>query len=224
MSATDKTAILLGATGLTGSLLLELLLKDERYQRVRVIGRNSTGVEHKKLEEHLVDLMDLDSQSQFFQGDEVYCCVGTTRSKTPNKKAYRAIDYGIPVQAAKICKEKGIPTFLVVSALGAKKKSRIFYNRIKGEMEESVMAIGIPSTYILQPSLLQGKRKERRIGEWIARQLMKAMNLVMVGPLDKFRAIEPETVAAAMVWLANNPHPGIRIRSDEIRVLGEKYL
>lgn len=224
MKTADKTAIILGATGLTGRMLLDLLLEDETYSRIRVITRNPTGREHAKLEEHCADLLEPGSYRDYFAGDVVFCCIGTTRAKTPNKKMYRAIDYGIPVQAALLCAENNIPAFLVMSSMGAKKKSRIFYNRTKGQMEEAVLAADVPKTHILRPSLLQGKRKERRLGEWIARQLMKVMNLVMVGPLDKYRAIEPETVAAAMVWLANHEFEKQIILSDEIRELGERYL
>ncbi len=224
MEVTDKTAIVLGATGLTGGLLLELLLEEKRYAKVRVITRRSTGVTHPKLEELQADLLDPDSYADFFEGDDVFCCIGTTRARTPNKKAYRAIDYGIPVTVAKLCKEKGIPTLLVMSSMGAKKKSRLFYNRTKGQMEEAVLAQELPKTHLLRPSLLKGRRKERRVGEWIARQVMKIMNLVMVGPLDKYRSIEPETVAAAMIWLAVHDYGGQVILSDEIRKLGEKYL
>lgn len=224
MKTAEKTAIVLGATGLTGGMLLEMLLQDDAYDKIRVLSRNSTERKHPKLEEFEVDLLSPETYRQHMFGDVVFCCIGTTRSKTPNKKMYRAIDYGIPVQAARLSKENGIPAFLVMSSMGAKKNSRIFYNRTKGQMEEAVRGFGIPKTHILRPSLLQGRRNERRLGEWIARQLMKVMNLVMVGPLDKYRAIAPETVAAAMVWLANHEYEKEIILSDEIRELGERYL
>lgn len=223
MDNKQKTAIVLGATGLTGSILLRLLLGDPRYAKVKVFSRSGIGYEHPRLEEYLGDLLNLQSFKSAFQGDEVYCCIGTTRAKTPDKKRYRKIDYGIPVAAAVLAKENRITTFQVISAIGANPRSRIFYSRIKGEMEAAVQEQALPRTFILRPALIAGKRKEKRLGEWVGRQIMKLMNLVLVGPLDKFRSIYPEDIARCMIWLANNPFDRIIIRSDEIRRLAAKY-
>ncbi|MCJ7466675.1 MAG: NAD(P)H-binding protein [Maribacter sp.] len=212
-----KTAIILGATGLTGGMVLELLLKNNSYNKVKWFGRSPVRIKNPKIEEHLGDLFHLDNFKKDFIADEVYCCIGTTKSKTPNKALYRKIDFGIPKNAAKLAKENGISTFTVISALGASIKSPIFYNRIKGEMEEAVLHYGIQRTYILQPSLIAGKRNEKRIGEWLFKQLMKVANLVLAGPLDKYKSIQPGTIAQCMVWLANNPYDRVRIESDEIR-------
>lgn len=217
MITKGKTAIVLGATGLTGGLLLQLLLEDERYKKVLLFSRHGIGFAHPKMEEHLVDLMALEEQGALFRADEVFCCIGTTRAKTKSKKKYRKIDFGIPVSAAKLCKQNGIDSFLVISALGANAGSSLFYNRIKGEMENAVLQEGIKKVHILRPSLISGKREEIRIGEWLLRQLMKGLNLVCVGPLEKFRSIAPETIAKAMVWLANNPYGNNRIASDKIK-------
>ncbi|PXX31400.1 nucleoside-diphosphate sugar epimerase [Arenibacter sp. ARW7G5Y1] len=213
----EKTAIILGATGLTGGFLLQMLLKDERYIRIKLFTRSSIGFSHPKLEEHIVDLLTLESYKNDFLADEVFCCIGTTKAKTPDTEMYRRIDFGIPVTAAKICRDKGINTFLVISAMGANSKSGVNYNRIKGEMEEAVLKCGIPNTYILQPSLIGGKRDEKRIGEWIAKRFMKVLDYILVGPLEKYRSIDPEVIATAMVWLANNNYEKTRIQSDEIR-------
>tara|TARA_R110002050_G_scaffold536_3_gene3796 strand:+ start:2534 stop:3226 length:693 start_codon:yes stop_codon:yes gene_type:complete len=213
----EKTAIILGATGLTGGFLLQMLLKDERYIRIKLFTRSSIGFSHPKLEEHIVDLLTLESYKNDFLADEVFCCIGTTKAKTPDTEMYRRIDFGIPVTAAKICRDTGINTFLVISAMGANSKSGVNYNRIKGEMEEAVLKCGIPNTYILQPSLIGGKRDEKRIGEWIAKRFMKVLDYILVGPLEKYRSIDPEVIATAMVWLANNNYEKTRIQSDEIR-------
>ena len=150
-------------------------------------------------------------------GDEVYCCIGTTKAKTKNKGLYRKIDLGIPITAANLARENDIKTFIVISALGANPKSRIFYNRLKGEMEDEVLKVGIRKTHILRPSLISGKRKEIRIGEWIFKQLMGVANLVLVGPLDKYRSIDPDTIAKSMVWLANHEYGTVVLESDQIK-------
>lgn len=216
MKTTDKTAIVLGATGLTGSLLVQRLLDDDRYETVKVFTRRSLGVEHQKLVEHQCDLLKLKNESEHFYGDEVYCCIGTTKAKTPNKEMYRKIDFGIPVTAAELCKKNNIDTYLVVSALGADANSRVFYNRIKGEMEDAVLEMGIKNIYLLQPSLIAGKRKEARPTEYIFKQLMKLLNIVLAGPLKKYQSIAPETIADALVLLANSDYKMKRIPSDKI--------
>lgn len=222
MEEEKKTAIILGATGLTGGKLLKLLLADNRYQKVKLFSRSSVGIQHEKLEEHLGDLMNLSRFKEDFIGQEVFCCIGTTKAKTPNNELYEKIDYGIPVEAAKLCVENEIPTFVVVSALGADAKSKIFYNRIKGQMEEAVLQQQIKNTYILQPSLIGGKREEKRLGEWLFKQLMKIGNLLLIGGLKKYRSIEPDSIAQCMLWVANNDYPNGKIESDKIKELAKQ--
>ena len=220
----EKTAIVLGATGLTGGYLLQLLLKDERYIKIRLFSRSSIGFSHPKLEEHIVDLLNLESYKTNFLADEVFCCIGTTKAKTPDLEMYRKVDFGIPVSAAKLSLKNGIETFLVISAMGANSKSGVNYNRIKGEMEDAVLECGIPNTHILQPSLIGGKREEKRIGEWLAKQFMKLLNFVLVGPLEKYRSIDPEVIAGSMVWLANNNYENVRIQSHEIKKIYHSHI
>ena len=147
-----KTAILLGASGLTGSLLLKLLLSDSEFDKIKLFSRKASGHTNPKIEEHIVDVLQLQNCAADFIGDVVFCCIGTTKDKTPDETDYKSIDFGIPVAAAKLAKQNNIPAFIVISALGANSKSLIFYNRIKGEMEQSVMALKIHKTHILEPS------------------------------------------------------------------------
>lgn len=212
-----KTATILGATGLTGGKLLQLLLNNDRYQKIKVFSRSSVGFQHPKIQEYIGDLTNFKNFAEDFKGDETFCCIGTTKSKSPDKEVYKNIDYGIPVNAANLCKRNGIDTFIVISALGANSESTIFYNRIKGQMEEAILKIGITQTYILQPSLIGGKRNEKRIGEWFFKKIMKVVNLALVGSLEKYRSIEPITIAKAMLWLANNHYENRRVASDEIK-------
>lgn len=212
-----KTAIILGATGLTGGFLLDNLLKDPDYGKVKLFSRSSVGIKHEKLEEHLIDMFDLKDHKQDFIADEVFCCIGTTKSKTPDKETYKKIDFGIPVNAAKLCRENGISTFLVISALGADANSSMFYNKVKGEMQHEVLEQGIRNTYIFQPSLIAGDREEKRFFENLAKNGMKILNTVLVGSLKKYRSIHPKTIAKAMQLCAKNGYPKILIESDEIQ-------
>lgn len=217
-----KTAIVLGATGFTGSELLKMLLEDDRYGLITVFGRNSCNIKHPKLQEYIIDLFELAHYGTKFKADEVFCCVGTTKAKTSNKKIYIKIDYGIPVAAAKLCKENGIGTFVVISALGARINSKIFYSRTKGQMEAAVLEQQIPLTYILQPSLISGKRKEFRLGEIVFNALMGLLKpMFRFGALKRYQPIAPETIAKCMVWVTNNKYKSGRIKSKEIQRIGE---
>ncbi|TDN88127.1 putative NAD(P)-binding protein [Salegentibacter sp. 24] len=213
-----KTAIILGATGLTGGMLLQQLLEDNRYDKIKLFSRNSVEIKHSKIDEHLIDLFKLEDYRDIFSADEVFCCVGTTKSKTPDHQTYTMIDRGIPVTAAKLCKENKIDTFLVVSALGANPKSRVFYNRTKGKMEKEVLEQEIKHTYILQPSLITGERKESRSFEKIGKVMLNFINPFFLGTMRKYKSISAESIARAMVAIANSKELDIqRIPSDEIK-------
>jgi len=214
-----KTAIILGATGLTGSIILEKLVKDERYKTIKLFSRKEIDGLPSKVTQYVGNLFELENFKADFTADEVYCCIGTTAKKTPDKAVYRAIDYGIPVTAAKLSKENGIPTFLVVSALGANAKSNIFYNKTKGEMERDVLSEKIQNTYILQPSIIEGKRNEQRIGEKIGLAAFKLVQPLFFGKLKKYRITEAEHIAQAMLNLANTPLNKQVIASHEIEAL-----
>lgn len=213
-----KTAILLGATGLTGGLLLELLLKDGRYEKIKLFSRKSMGISHPKIEEHIVDLFQLEKQKNHFKANEVFCCIGTTRAKTPDVEVYKKIDYAIPVTAARLCKENNINTFIVISAVGANPDSRFFYNKTKGKMERDVLAQNIRNTVILQPGLIDGGRDEKRLGEWMARYLFKILNPILP---KKYQSVTPQSIAKAMLTAANEGCADKRIENDMIKKIAK---
>ncbi len=212
----NKTAIILGATGLTGSILLEKLINDDRYKTIKLFSRKEIDGLPLKVNQYVGNLLELESFKADFTGDEVYCCIGTTAKKTPDKAVYTAIDYGIPVAAARLSKENGIHTFLAVSAIGADAKSSIFYNKTKGEMERDVLLEKIKNTHILQPSIIKGKRKEQRIGETIGLALFKVVQPLFFGKLKKYKITEAEHIAQAMINLANSTSTKQIISSNEI--------
>ncbi|SDS33305.1 NAD(P)H-binding protein [Gramella sp. MAR_2010_147] len=218
----QKTAIILGATGLTGSILLEKLLNDDRYRKIKVFARNHVQQKHEKIEEYLINLFELEKFADLFTADEVYCCIGSTQKKTPDNDTYRMVDFGIPATAAKLCNRNQIGTFQVISAMGADEKSTFFYNRIKGEMEGAVLEQQISNTYILQPSLIGGKREESRPFEFIWKKIMSVGDSLLIGSLKKYRSIHPEIIVDAMIYLANNDYRSGKIPSDEIKKIAEK--
>jgi uncharacterized protein YbjT (DUF2867 family) len=212
----SKTAILLGATGFIGGLLLERLIADASYEKIKLFSRSSAHITSTKVEEHLVDLVNLDEATDLFFGDEVFCCIGTTTAKTKDKKKYRSIDYGIPVAAAKLAKQNNINTFIVLSSMGADVSSAVFYGKTKGEMERDVLAQKIPKTFILRPSLIGGRRKEFRLGEKIGKVFMTALNPFLTGNYIKYKIIHPEVIVNCMTIIANSPINETIISSDKI--------
>lgn len=216
-----KTAIILGASGATGNEVLKLLLEDSRYNSIKLFSRSSIDNPHPKIKEFTVDLFDLEKHQANFIADEVYCCIGTTKAKTPDLETYHKIDYGIPLAAAKLAKQNNIPVFAVISAIRADPKSSIFYSRTKGEMQEAIMSLKIPTTYILQPSLIIAERPDGRLGEKISAAIMKLFNPLFIGSMEKYRSIKAVTIAKAMVWLCNNHYPEVIVKSDELAKLGK---
>ena len=213
-----KTAIILGATGLTGHILLEKLIKDDRYETIKLFSRSKIGGLPNKVRQYVGNLLELDRFKADFTADEVYCCIGTTTKKTPNKTLYKQIDYGIPVTAAKLSKENNITVFLVISAMGANKKSSVFYNKTKGEMENDVLKQHIKNTFILRPSLIGGARNERRLLEKTGLVVFKIIQPLFIGPLKKYKIINAESIAQAMIHLANNTRRGeVIITSNDIK-------
>jgi len=208
-----KTAIILGATGLTGGILLRGLIKNVDYDKVKLFSRSTVGLDHPKIEEYLINLFELTNYSAEFTGDVVFCCIGTTKAKTSDTNTYKKIDYGIPVAAAQLAKENQIKTFIVISAMGANPNSGVFYNRVKGEMEAEILKQEMPRTYILQPSLIGGKRVEKRFGEQLAKGFMSVFGFLIP---KRYKMIEPEDIATAMQLLAVKGPKEQRISSDVI--------
>jgi|SRR5690554_618335 len=209
-----KTAIIIGATGLTGGLLLEELLKDASFEKIKIFSRSSVKIADAKIEEHLIDMFELEKHSDKFTADVVFCCIGTTKAKTPDRETYKKIDYGIPVAAAKLTKQNGISTFIVISALGADVKSNVFYNKVKGEMQRDILSQKIQNTYILQPSLIVGDRNESRLGEDLASVFMRIFGFLIP---KKYKMIKAQTIAEAMHIIAKENYSKEIITSDEIR-------
>ncbi|NQV77097.1 MAG: NAD(P)H-binding protein [Lutibacter sp.] len=213
-----KTAIIIGASGLTGNLLLKKLIDDDRYKTIKLFSRTKLNGLPSKVQQFIGNILELESFKEDFIADEVFVCIGTTTKKTPNKAIYKSIDFGIPTAAAKLSKENNITTFIVVSAMGANSKSTVFYNKTKGEMEQAVLEQNISNTYILRPSIISGKRNENRTLERIGIAFFKFIKPLMIGKLKEYQIIEAETIAKAMVNLANYKTKTI-ITSDKIKTL-----
>ncbi len=220
----DKTmankAVIAGASGLIGSELLQLLLQSQQYDEVLVLVRSELPVSHKKLVQLVVDFDQLNQYHASITGHAVFCCLGSTRSKTPKLSVYRKIDHDYPLQLAKIARQNNMPHYHLVSAIGANSKSGNFYTKLKGQTEDDIQQVHIPSLHIYQPSLLTGNRKEFRLAEKIATVAMKIINPLLIGSLKKYRSIPAQTVAQAMYRQSLNTEEGVFIHpSNHIKQL-----
>jgi len=191
-------AIIAGASGLVGSALLQILLDSPDYSEVLVLVRKELSVSHKKLVQLTVDFDQLDHYKALIKGHALFCCMGSTRKKTPDLKEYRKVDFNYPVALAKIAAENSIAQYHLVSAIGANVSSGNFYTKLKGETEEAVEKAGVGCVHIYQPSILAGNRKEFRLGERIGLAVMKLIDPLLPGKYKKYRSIAAETVAIAM--------------------------
>lgn len=193
-------AILIGATGLIGGILLEKLLKDPMFSHVKLIARRSNGIRHAKLEEVIINFEDeISFKKEVTNADVLFSTVGTTQKQVKgDNAAYRKIDFDIPVRAARFCAEQHVGTYLLVSSVGANAASGNFYLRLKGETETAVLNQSIASIYIMRPSMLLGNRKESRLGEIIGQPLMRFFSVFLFGGMTKYKAIDAAAVAEAM--------------------------
>jgi uncharacterized protein YbjT (DUF2867 family) len=212
--AESRAALLVGATGLIGSFLLQRLLAAGRYARVAVWARRDIGRTHPKLKVEIADFARL--QERRVEAEDVFCCLGTTIRQAGSQAAFRRVDYDYPVALAMAAAGGGARRLLVVSALGANPDSRVFYNRVKGEMEVAVRAAGVPRTVFFRPSLLSGPRVQERLGEKIG----LVIGNVLGSLLGKYRPIHADLVAAAMLKAAEEDRSTGVLESDEIRRVG----
>ncbi len=168
-----KTAIIAGATGLTGSHLRELLQNNPYYEKVKILVRKPLDVFHEKLEQVVFDYEHPDKE--LIKGDHVYCCLGTTIKKAGSKEAFRKVDFDYPLQLAEWSITNGASRYALVSAMGASRNSFFFYNQVKGDVEEQLKKFPFESIFIMRPSMILGIRDEFRFGEEMGKLLMKPM-------------------------------------------------
>jgi uncharacterized protein YbjT (DUF2867 family) len=203
-----KTALVAGATGLIGKQLLDLLLKDDTYSVVKALTRTALNTAHPKLENIVIDFDTIAQHPALLKADDVFCCLGTTIKKVKTKEKFRKVDFDYPLELARVSKANGATQFLLISALGADKESGIFYNQVKGEVEEAIAAVGFTSYHIFRPSLLLGDRTEHRSGEDAAKFVFKYLGFLVP---EKYKGIESIKIARAMLAEAKVAKSGIHI-------------
>ena len=211
-----KTALLFGSSGLVGGHLLNQLIKDTNYSKIKLFVRSDPEISDLKVEIIKTDFNNLENHKEDIKGDDCFFCIGTTKKNSPNKDEYKKVELDIPREIAKIAKSNLVNSFIFVSALYANPKSSGDYVRFKGLVEEELKRINFPKLVLMRPSFLMGDRKEKRVGEKIGIFVFKLLSPLLLGPLKKMRPIHSETVARAMITVSQNDIKKTTFESNEI--------
>jgi uncharacterized protein YbjT (DUF2867 family) len=205
-----RRALVAGATGLVGSRLVDVLLADPVCEAIDVLARRPLARQAPKLHVHEVDFERL-AAFAFPAVDDLYCCLGTTIRTAGSQQAFRHIDYDLPLAIARGALDRGASQFLFVSAMGADARSSVFYSRVKGEFEAAAAALGFRTTIAFRPSLLSGKRAERRLGERLALAVLQPAGRLVP---RNYRPVADTAVARAMAAFAKRGLAGFHVVSS----------
>ncbi|RDV24036.1 NAD-dependent epimerase/dehydratase family protein [Alteromonas aestuariivivens] len=203
----NKTALVLGATGLVGRALVRCLLLDPRYVQITCLVRRPIPFAFfsdplKKLTPVVIDFENLQDYQGYFNVDHVYCCLGTTLKKAGNKEAFRKVDFEYVHVCAQLARAQRCQGFVWISSVGADANSNNFYLRVKGQLENAIMSMPqLQHAAAVRPSLLLGKREEKRPLEQFGQYVAPVVGMFMPGPLAKFKPVSAVEVANQMVRL-----------------------
>ena len=214
-----KTALLFGASGLVGGHLLNELIEDKYYSKIKIFVRSEPKISDPKIEIIRTDFNNLQNHKEEIKGDDCFLCIGTTKQNSPDKNEYRRVELEVPKQIAQIAKSNSVNSFVFVSSGYADPKSSGDYLKFKGEVEEELKRLNFPKLGIMRPSFLLGDRKEKRVGEKIGIFVFKLLSPLFLGPLKKMKPIHSETVAKAMIKAANENLEKNIFESNEIAEL-----
>jgi uncharacterized protein YbjT (DUF2867 family) len=211
-----KTALLFGASGLVGNHLLNQLISNNNYSKIKLFVRSSIDISDPKIEIIQTDFNNLENQREDIKGDDCFFCIGTTKQNSPDKNEYRRVELEVPKQIAQIAKSNSVNSFVFISSGYADPKSSGDYLKFKGEVEEELKRLNFPKLGIMRPSFLLGDRKEKRIGEKIGIFVFKLLSPLFLGPLKKMKPIHSATVAKAMIAITQNDSSQTIFESNEI--------
>ena len=211
-----KTALIFGSSGLVGKNLLNQVINNSNYSKIKIFVRSSPDISDRKIEIIKTDFKDLEIIKNSITGDDCFFCIGTTKKNSPDKKEYRRIELDLPKQIAQISKSNNVKSFIFVSSGFADPKNSGDYLKFKGLVEEEIKSLNFEKIGILRPSFLLGNRKEKRVGEKIGIFIFKLLSPLFVGPFKKMKPIHSEIVAKAMIQIANEDIQQIIFESNEI--------
>ncbi len=211
-----KTALVFGSTGLVGGHLLDQLIKNENYNKIKVFVRSEIIINDPKVEIIETDFNNMEKHKEEMKGDHCYFCIGTTKQNSPNKDEYRRVELDLPKQIAQITKSNSVNSFVFVSSGYADPSSSGDYLKFKGLVEEELKRLSFIKLGIMRPSFLMGDRKEKRVGEKLGIFLFKLLSPLFLGPLKKMKPIHSEKVAKAMIKISNGEFEQQIFESNEI--------
>ena len=211
-----KTALIFGSSGLVGKNLLNQIINNSNYSKVKIFVRSSLEISDQKVEIINTDFKDLQKIKNLIIGDDCFFCIGTTKKNSPDKNEYRRIELDLPKKIAQISKSNDIRSFIYVSSGFADPKNSGDYLKFKGLVEEEIKSLNFEKIGILRPSFLLGNRKEKRVGEKIGIFIFKLLSPLFFGPIKKMKPIHSEKVAKAMIKIANENLGKTILESDEI--------
>ena len=211
-----KTALVFGSSGLVGGHLLNQLIENDNYNKIKIFVRSEPKNHNPKIEIIKTDFNNLENHKEDIKGDDCFFCIGTTKQNSPDKNEYRRVELDIPKKIAQIAKSNSVKSFVFVSSGYADPKSSGDYLKFKGEVEEELKRLNFPKLGIMRPSFLLGDRKEKRVGEKIGIFVFKLLSPLFLGPLKKMKPIHSETVAKAMIKIANENLRKTIFESNEI--------
>ena len=211
-----KTALLFGASGLVGSHVLNQLISNNSYSKIKLFVRTTINISDPKIEIIQTDFKNLENHREDIKGDDCFFCIGTTKKNSPDKNEYKRVELEVPKQVAQIAKSNSVSSFVFISSGYADPKSSGDYLKFKGEVEEELKRLNFQKLGIMRPSFLLGDRKEKRIGEKIGIFVFKLLSPLFLGPLKKMKPIQSATVAKAMIAITQNKVSKTIFESDEI--------
>ena len=211
-----KTAVVFGSTGLIGVHLVNQLIQDNYYTKVKVFVRSQTSINNEKVEVINIDFNNLGNHKTEITGDDCFFCIGTTKQNSPDKNDYQKVELDIPKEIAQIAKANSVKSFIFISSIYANPNSSGNYVKFKGLVEEELKRLNFSKLGILRPSFLLGKRKENRVGEKIGILIFSLLSPLLIGPFKKMRPISSENVAKAMIKIANSNLEKTVFESNEI--------
>jgi len=211
-----KTAIVFGSTGLIGGHLVNQLIQDNYYTKIKIFVRSQTSINNEKVEVINIDFNNLGNHKTEITGDDCFFCIGTTKQNSPDKNDYQKVELDIPKEIAQIAKTNSVKSFIFVSSIYANPNSSGNYVKFKGLVEEELKRLNFSKLGILRPSFLMGKRKENRVGEKIGILTFSVLSPLLFGPFKKMRPISSEIVAKAMIKIANSNLEKTVFESNEI--------
>ena len=211
-----KTALVFGSSGLIGGHLLNELIQNDNYSKIKLFVRSDHGSNDSKTEIIKTDFNNLENHKEDIKGDDCFFCIGTTKQNSPDKNEYKRVELDVPKKIAQIAKSNLVNSFVFVSSGYADSNSSGDYLKFKGLVEEELKRLSFSKLGIMRPSFLMGDRKEKRVGEKVGIFIFKLLSPLFLGPLKKMKPIHSKKVAKAMIKITNGDFKQNVFESNEI--------